>query len=172
MGRPSARGPAAPMNGNAGPFWKPQNENWNLPNPRNARSKRARSRPANGERGDLIGYRLTTGDSVVLRMLDRHVDQGGAYPECELFDWRGPEIPATGLPDTTPVRELKGFGGGKRFMIVPLGKRFLKDRLRRLNLKHTLDESYSRVPRGKSNPTRVISWKQFDEFLELSYGIS
>jgi len=124
------------------------------------------------ERGDLIEYRLMTGDSLVLRMLDRHVDQGGAYPVCELFDWRGPEIPATGLPDTTPVRELRGYGGGKRFMIVPLGKRFLKDRLRRLNLRHTLDESYSRVPRGKSNATRVTSWKQFDKFLELSYGIS
>jgi hypothetical protein len=124
------------------------------------------------ERGDLIAYRLTTGDYVVLRMLDRHVDQGGTYPNCELLDWRGPEIPAAGLPDTIPVRTLKDFRGGTRFMIIPLGKRLMKDRLRHLNLKHSLDENYSRVARGKPNPTRVTSWKQFDKFLELSYGIS
>jgi hypothetical protein len=124
------------------------------------------------ERGDLIGYRLITGDYVVLRMLDPHTDQGGTCPNCELLDWRGPEIPAAGLPDSIPVRELKDYGGRKRFMILPHGKRRLKDRLRRLNLKHALDENYSRVPRGKPNPTRVTSWKDFDEFLELSYGIS
>lgn len=124
------------------------------------------------ERGDLIGYRLRTGDYVVLRMLDRHIDQGGACPDCELLDWRGPEIPAAGLPVTVPVREFRDYGGGKRFTIIPLGKRLLKGRLRPLNLSHALDENYSRVPRGKPNPTRVTSWKDFDEFLELSCGIS
>jgi hypothetical protein len=105
-------------------------------------------------------------------MLDQHVDQGGAYPECELLDWRGPEIPAAGLPDTIAVREFRDCGGGKRFMIIPVGKRFLKDRLQPLNLKHALDENYSRVPRGRSNPTRVTSWKEFDKLVELSFGMS
>lgn len=124
------------------------------------------------ERGELIGYRLITGDYVVLRMLDTHIDQGGAYPECELLDWRGPEIPATGLPDTLLARELKDFLREKRIMILSIGKRLIKDRLRRLNVKHALDENYSRVPRGRCNPTRVTSWKEFDKLLELSYGIS
>jgi hypothetical protein len=124
------------------------------------------------ERGDLIGYRLIAGDYVVLRMLDQHVDQGGAYPECELLDWRGPEIPAAGLPDTIAVREFRDYGGGKRFMIIPVAKRFLKDRLQRLNLQHVLDENYSRVLRGRFNPTRVTSWKEFEKLLELSFGMS
>ncbi|MGH6851522.1 MAG: hypothetical protein ACREDD_13935, partial [Methylocella sp.] len=55
------------------------------------------------ERGELIGYRLKTGDYMVLRVLDRFVDQSGAYPVCELLEWRGPEIPAEGLANTTPV---------------------------------------------------------------------
>jgi len=124
------------------------------------------------QRGDLIGYRLITADYVVLRMLDQHVDQGGAYPVCELLDWRGPEISAAGLPDTIAVREFRDCGGAKRFMIIPAGKRFLKDRLQHLNLKHALDENYSRVPRGRSNPTRVITWKKFDKLLDLSLGMS
>jgi hypothetical protein len=123
------------------------------------------------ESGDLIGYRLITGDYVVLRMLDPHVDQGGAYPQCELLDWRGHEIPAAGLPDNIAVREFRDYGGGKRFMILPVGKRRLKDRLRRLNVKHALDESHSPVPRGRFNPTRVTSWKEFDKLLEVSFGV-
>jgi hypothetical protein len=142
------------------------------PQPAECKIKKRVLATCNRERGDLIGYRLITGDYVVLRMLDQHLDEGGAYPDCKLLDWRGPEIPAAGLPDAIPVRELKDSGGGTRSMIVPLGKRLMKNRLRRLNLKHTLDGNYSRVPRGKPNPTHEASWKYFDKFLELSYGIS
>ena len=123
------------------------------------------------ERGDLITFRLLSGDYVVLRMLDQHVDQGGAYPECELLDWRGPEIPSSGLTPMLAVRQFQNYGGGTRFMVVSIGKRLVKDRLQRSNLKHELDEGYSRVPRGKPNPTRVTSWKDFDKFLRLSFGI-
>jgi len=124
------------------------------------------------ERGELIAYRMKSGEYVVLRMLDVHVDRGGAYPDCELLDWRGRELPAEALPDATPVRELKDFGGGKRFMVIPLGKRALKDRLKRLDVKHQLAEDYARVPRGKPNPTRVTSWKFFDDFLRISFDIA
>src|SRR5215469_8820606 len=145
-----------------------------LESPQPAERKIKKQTPAtcDWERGELIGYRLITGDFVVLRMLDQHIDQGGAYPYCELLDWRGPEFPAAGLPDTIAVRELKDYGGGARLMILPHGKRLMKDRLRRLKLKHGLDENYSRVPRGKPNPARVTSWKEFDKLLELSYLIS
>jgi hypothetical protein len=68
-----------------------------------------------------------------------------------------PEIPAAGLPDTIPVRELKDYGGGRRFMIIPLGKRLLKDRLRRLNLSHALDENYSRKMPWFTKSTRPHS---------------
>jgi hypothetical protein len=124
------------------------------------------------ERGELIAYRMLNGEYVVLRVLDLHVDQGGACPNCELLDWHGAELPAQGLPDTTPVRDQRDYGGGKRFMILPSGKRFLMDRLRRLNVRHVLDENYSRVPRGYPNPTRVTSWTDFDQLLETSYGLS
>jgi len=142
------------------------------PQPSERRIKKQVLASCDWERGDLIGYRLTTGDYVVLRMLDPHVDQGGAYPQCELLDWRGPTIPPAGLPDSIAVREFRDYGGGKRFMIIPVGKRLVNDRLQHLNLKHALNENYSRVPRGRCNPTRVTSWKEFDNLLELSFGIS
>jgi hypothetical protein len=57
-------------------------------------------------------------------------------------------------------------------MILSTGKRFLKDRLKRLNVKHELAEGYSRVPRGHANPTRVTSWKDFDQLLAKSYELT
>jgi len=140
------------------------------PQPAERKIKKRALATCDWERGDLIAYRLITGDYVVLRVLDHHVDQGGAYPVCELLDWQGPEIPVAGLPATIAVREFKDYGRGKRFMILPAGKRFLKGRLQPLNLKHALDENYSRVPRGRPNPTRVTSWKDFDKLLKLSFG--
>lgn len=142
------------------------------PQPAARKIKRRKAASCDWERGELIAYHLLTGDYVVLRMLDPYTDQGGTYPVCELLDWRGASIPDAGLPDTIAAREFREHRRGKRFMIVSTGKRLVKDRLQRLNLKHALNENHSRVPRGQCNPTRVTSWKGFDKFLERSFEIS
>jgi hypothetical protein len=141
------------------------------PQPPEQKIKKRKLATCDWERGELLAYRMLSGEFLVLRMLDLKVDKGGAYPNCELLDWHGSELPAQGLPDTTPARELKDYGGGKRLMILSIGKRFLKDRLTRLNIKHQLPETYSRVPRGHPNPTRITSWKDFDHLLEKSYQL-
>ena len=141
------------------------------PQPPEQRIKKRKLATCDWQRGELFAYRMRSGEYVVLRMLDLSVDKGGAYPDCEVLDWRGPDLPAQGLPDTTPVRELRDYGGGKRLMILPFGNRLLRDRLTRLNVKHLLPETYSRVARGQSNPTRVTSWKDFDQLLEKSYQL-
>ena len=104
-------------------------------------------------------------------MLDPYTDRGGTYPVGELLGWRGPTIPANGVPDTLPVLDFGDFGRGKRFMILSTGKRLVKDRLQHLHIKHALEENYSRVPPRRSNPTRVTSWKDFHKLLERSFGI-
>jgi len=122
------------------------------------------------ERGELIAYQLRSGDWIVLRMLDPHTDQGGTCPVCELFDWRGPDLPAGGIPDSTAA--LRERDGHTRIMILPIGKRLVrKDRIVRLNVKHSLAEDYSRKPRGVSNPTRVATWGRFDELLATDFGL-
>jgi hypothetical protein len=141
------------------------------PQPPERKIKKRRLATCDWERGELFAYRMRSGEYVVLRMLDLSVDKGGAYPDCELLDWRGAQLPTLGLPDTTPARELRDYGGGKRFRILSFGKRFLGDRLTRLNIKHQLAEGYSRVSRGRPNPTRITSWKDFDQLLEKSYQL-
>jgi hypothetical protein len=43
-------------------------------------------------------------------------------------------------------------------MIIPVGKRLMKDRLQHLNLKHALDENYS----GFLAVDLVLQWRQDD----------
>jgi hypothetical protein len=122
------------------------------------------------ERGELTAYRLLSGDWIVLRMLDPHTDQGGTCPVCELLDWRGADLPAGGIPDSTAVRRQRD--RDSRIMILPIGKRLVKkDRIVRLHVKHVLAEDYSRKPRGVPNPTRVATWGGFDELLATDYGL-
>jgi hypothetical protein len=122
------------------------------------------------DRGELIAYRLVSGDWIVLRMLDPWTDLGGSYPVCELFDWRAPDLPAAGVLDSTAV--LRQRDRHTRIMILPIGKRLVKkDRIVRLNVKHVLAEDYSRKPRGVPNPTRVATWRGFDEILATDYGL-
>jgi hypothetical protein len=122
------------------------------------------------ERGELIAYRLLPDDWVVLRTLDPWTDLGGTYPVCELLDWRGPDLPAGGIPDSTAVRRPQD--RDSRVMILPIGRRLVKkDRIVRLNIKHALAEDYSRKPRGIPNPTRVATWGGLDEILATDYDV-
>jgi hypothetical protein len=43
--------------------------------------------------GDLISYRLVSGQSVVFRVIGHHKDRGGNSPICELLDWIGEKLP-------------------------------------------------------------------------------
>lgn len=44
--------------------------------------------------GDLVSYRLRSGQSIIFRVIGHHTDAGGTAPICELLDWVGEKIPA------------------------------------------------------------------------------
>jgi hypothetical protein len=59
-------------------------------------SKRLRKRFRNTcewEIGEVIAYRLVTGDFILFRVIGYHVDKGGTSPVFEILDWTGPIIP-------------------------------------------------------------------------------
>jgi len=110
------------------------------------------------KRGDLLAYRLGSGAKIIFRVIDRHTDQGGTYPVCEILDWTGSDVPAK-----ADLKEL---------------------RIRRSNrpdYKHTitelmigrLDENSPRVeklgfrlkPAQKGAGATVVPWDHLDKFL-------
>jgi len=110
------------------------------------------------KRGDLLAYRLGSGVKIIFRVIDRHTDQGGTYPVCEMLDWTGRDVPTK-----ADLKELQ-----IRRSIRP-------------NYKHTitefmicrLDENSPRLekldfrlkPARKGAGATVILWERIDKFL-------
>jgi hypothetical protein len=114
---------------------------------------------------ELIGYRLLSGDYIILRVVHLVSDKGGVYPDCEPLDWQGKEFPPREIIDNLPIRpRLPGtYGLHSVIMIVPAGKRRPDDRIVRLNIKRLAG-----TPRPVAST--VVTWKDFDQKMEWLFG--
>lgn len=136
------------------------------------------------EPGELVAYRLLSGSFVVFQVIDHHKDAGGVAPNCELFDWQGPEIPPPSTFEGLPMRaqipfvyekssapmEAKPLGPPRyRLMIGQAsGRELPKERVIRMNAKVTIQ--HPSKPRNHPNPTLVSLWRWLDRDLERHYG--
>ena len=133
------------------------------------------------EPGELISYRLLSGDFVVFQVVQHHQDAGGVSPVCEFFDWQGKVLPPLSSFESMPMRAQKPFvrkGASVplpvvrprfRLMIGQANQReFPKDRVMRLHASATIQ--HPPVARNVPNPTLVSLWRSLDETLETSYG--
>ena len=115
---------------------------------------------------ELLGYRLLSGDYIILRLSHLVSDKGGVYPACEPLDWQGKEFPSCEIIDDLPIRpRLPGtYGLHSTILILPAGKRRPDDRIVRLNIER---------PAGTPRPptTTVVTWKNLDAKLEFLFGI-
>jgi hypothetical protein len=118
------------------------------------------------EPGELIAYHMESGDFIVFRILGLWSDAGGTYPDCELLDWRGPELPSGGLLNATPVRSYRKYGVGARSTLLPSRKRAIKDRFIRLNVKHTLTQD-----KPLEIGARILTMDKLDKQLEEYFDL-
>lgn len=109
--------------------------------------------------GDLVAYRLKSGKRIVFRVLGHHTDKGGTYPECELLDWLGEEIPSREVLESARVKPNKPRFGHtiSHLMVVGINKKW-SARFEELNLES--------VPSPKRRGATVAHAKQLDQFLE------
>jgi hypothetical protein len=134
------------------------------------------------EPGELIAYRLLSGTFIVFQVIDHHHDAGGVAPNCEIFDWQGPELPSPSTFEGLPMRAqipllfknspapARPPGPPRyRLMIGQASSRELpRERVIRMNVKLPLQ--HPPKPRGFANPTLVSLWRQLDQTLERHYG--
>ena len=127
--------------------------------------------------------------SEAFQVIDHHQDAGGVAPNCEFFDWQGPEIPPPSIFESLPMRAQipivykKSFTPEKpeametrpvappryRLMIGQASKRELpKERLFRMNARVAIQ--HPSKPRNVPNPTLVSLWRWLDRDLERHYG--
>jgi hypothetical protein len=135
------------------------------------------------EPGELVAYRLLSGSFIVFQIIDHHKDAGGVAPNCEIFDWQGPELPPPSTFECLPMRAQIAFAPEKvplptrpigppryRLMIGQASQReFPQKRVIRINAKVTIQ--HPPKPRNVTNPTLVSLWRWLDRDLERHYGL-
>jgi hypothetical protein len=109
--------------------------------------------------GDLVSYRLLSGNLIVFRLIGHHSDKGGVSPQCELLDWVGNDLPSQDDLRSAKVKDSNPEDRHKirQLMLIRLDKNASK-RVTRLDF--TLE------PAQKKGPSAVVLWKGLDDFLK------
>lgn len=117
--------------------------------------------------GEVIAYKLRSGNFALFRLVGFHTDRGGTGPVFELLDWLGTGVPSETTMSRLPLRERRHPdrpGTRNQFLIGRLRERdFPQDRVVRTGI--TLKPSQS--PGGYA----VFLWRDLDRMLEAEYGI-
>ena len=135
------------------------------------------------ELGELIAYRLLSGDFIVFQVIGHHTDAGGVAPVCEIFEWRGREIPQPSelegvqtraqIPlvfKNSPPQPSPAPRPQYLLMIGQVSKReFPKDRAFRRNAKPPIPVHDSLNQRYA--PTLECLWRTLDRELEMHYNL-
>jgi len=109
--------------------------------------------------GEVIGYRLLSGDLVMFRVIGYHVDKGGTAPVFEILDWIGHQIPEREVLESVGIKTWSR--DGKQLSVGRVSKRELpRDRVIRLGMK--LEPMQTQIQQYN-----MTLWRWLDRDLEL-----
>ncbi len=118
--------------------------------------------------GEIIAYRLKSGNNVLFRVIGFHTDRGGTSPVIELLDWSGESVPEKAVIGRFAVKARRHPlqpGHRNQFLIGRLSERDLpNDRVVRTGIKL----KPSQGPGGFA----VFLWRHLDGLLEATYDVS
>ena len=114
--------------------------------------------------GEMVAYRLLSGQQIVFRVIRHKTDKGGTYPVCELLDWVGQASPPREEWMSAPIRPSKvdRHGPIHQMMLVGLKGKWVS-RFQKLDIK--MEPSQNR------QISRVIFLKQLDGFLKTWFQL-
>jgi hypothetical protein len=140
------------------------------------KSKRVRKRFKNScdwERGELIAFRLRSGQNVIFRVIGLWTDNGGASPVVEILDWCGQDIPEAAVLQSLPIRSnIRDVPPGLEPWVSPHESQFLIGEVSKRRIPH---DRISRLP-IRLPPTQQVGgfrgwlWRTVDEQLERQFG--
>jgi len=118
--------------------------------------------------GEIIAFRLKSGNNVLFRVIGFHTDRGGTSPVIELLDWSGESVPEKAVIGRFAVKARRHPlqpGHRNQFLIGRLSERDLpNDRVVRTGIKL----KPSQGPGGFA----VFLWRHLDGLLEATYDVS
>lgn len=113
--------------------------------------------------GEVVGFRLRSGQWILFRTVGAHTDKGGRFAVCEVLDWIGSDIPSAEAIAALSIKQFNTrWDRGSQFMLCDPRVKRDQMRLHRLGIFST--------PAQKCGGYRVVLWPKLDEFLESSYG--
>mgnify|MGYP000147355551 FL=1 len=114
--------------------------------------------------GSLVSYQLISGNYIVFRVGAILSDKGGEYPQVEVLDWIGGEIPREKDVRFSQVLSHTISGGGTRLLVCRSSERGLpKARLELIR--------YGNGGELKWSPPIVTHWKDLDTDLNDGYSL-
>ena len=127
------------------------------------------------EPGELISYRLRSGNLVLFRVVRLYTDDGGTAPVVEVMDWCRPEVPelaelenlgVRSVRDDLPVELQNWFSPTiNRFLLTEVSaRRIPHDRITRLQMR-TTGEAWTEGSFG------CWLWRSVDEQLDRLFGL-
>jgi hypothetical protein len=132
------------------------------PQPREKRVPKRFVDTCDWQLGEVVCYRLLSGDLLLLHVVDYHVDKGGTSPVVEILNHVGPALPS--------ARRMKRLG----VMESPRGKRHFilgREKESELPLDRIERPGVSFKPTSTSRGATLFLWRWLDRALEEELGV-
>jgi hypothetical protein len=127
-------------------------------------------------KGELVAFKLRSGTSLILRVIDHHTDRGGKYPICEILDWVGGKLPDKKELENLEIMSSRSDYKHKIFKIMLVGmNQRATARLERLDIRLTpaqqgdgipFLEFVGILPKRQHPGSTVVHWKYIDKFFK------
>lgn len=115
------------------------------------------------EIGEIIAYRLLSGNLALFRVIGHYTDLGGTSPIFEILDWIGLELPGPG--ELAPVGILTGRQGNTQLKVMSVSRRELpRNRVIRTGIR-------LKPAQAVKYPLSVSLWKWLDSVLNTLFGL-
>jgi hypothetical protein len=116
--------------------------------------------------GELVGYRLTSGNFAVFRVIGHHTDQGGTSDIWEVLDWCAPALPSEKEASKLNILQERDSPKWSNPQIMPG-----ETSKRQIPHKRLVTMSVKSKPMQAPGRFSVVMWKFLDLILERDYGL-
>lgn len=111
------------------------------------------------EVGDVVSFRLQSGQLTLFRVVGKVTDRGGTYPQCQFYAWTGRAVPAISEIRKLPIRP------GVVMLCGSTKRDYPRDRITPTGLSHPVEE----LPQPPG--VGVWLWGQIDQHLQRAWGL-
>ncbi|MFM7165602.1 MAG: hypothetical protein ACKO3T_10180 [Planctomycetaceae bacterium] len=113
--------------------------------------------------GELIGFRLLSGNWTLFRVIGQHTDEGGSFAVCEILDWVEDHLPSPEKISGLARRPVRSLNNISQFVFQQPRKKNEQARVVRLGC--------ASAPQQSPGGYTVLPWPHVDRQLEAIFEL-